>query len=113
MFKGRMVAIGVTASRLVIQGVDRRWEPDGEPVSLPPERIASASAEGAGGGWADFGSAVMDRAAVTLKLKTSDGEKLKLTMMRGTGPLGGLGGGEVQREGVEALGAWFGARESA
>jgi hypothetical protein len=112
MFKGRMVAIGVTESRLVIQGVNRKWEPDGEPISLPPERIAEADAEGAGGGWADLSSAVMDKAAVTLKLKTVDGEKLKLTMMRGTGPLGGLGGGEVQREGIEALGAWFGARES-
>jgi hypothetical protein len=42
-----------------------------------------------------------------LKLKTADGEKLKLMMMRGTGPLGGLGGGEEQQLGVEALGAWF------
>ncbi len=36
---------------------------------------------------------------------------LKLVMMRGTGPLGRLGGGEDQRAGVEALGAWFGERE--
>jgi hypothetical protein len=110
LFKGRMVAIGVTPSRLIVQGANRKWEPDGEPISLPPERIASASAEGAGGGWAEFGSAVMEKAAVTLKLKTTDGEKLKLTMMRGTGPLGGLGGGDDQRSGVEALGAWFGAQ---
>ena len=26
-------------------------------------------------------------------------------LMRGTGPLGGLGGGETQRQGVEALAA--------
>ena len=51
----------------------------------------------------------MDRVSVTLKLRTSDGEKLKLMMMRGDGPLGGLGGGETQREGVRALGAWFGS----
>ena len=106
LFKGRMVAIGVTDARLLLQGVNRRWERDGEPLSLPPERIAAASAEGAGGGWAEFGAAIMDKAAVTLKLKTTEGQRLKLTMMRGTGPLGGLGGGEVQREGVEALGAW-------
>jgi hypothetical protein len=30
-------------------------------------------------------------------------------MMHGGGPLGGLGGGETQRQGVEALGAWFSA----
>jgi len=28
-------------------------------------------------------------------------------MMKGDGPLGGLGGGEAQRQGVQALGEWF------
>jgi hypothetical protein len=106
-FKGRQVAIGTTDGRLIVQGMNRRFEPDGEPISLPPERIADAEAEGAGAGSPEIGAAIMQHAAVTLKLRTSDGEKLKLTMMRGTGPLGGLGGGEDQREGVEALGAWF------
>ena len=109
MFKGRQVAIGVSDRRLLVQGMNRRFEPDGEPLSLPPERIATASAEGAGGGWPEVGAAIVDGAAVTLKLRTSDGEKLKLMLMRGTGPLGGLGGGETQRQGVEALGAWFAA----
>jgi hypothetical protein len=54
-------------------------------------------------------AAVMDGAAVTLKLKTTDGEKLKLMLMHGSGPLGGLGGGETQREGVEALAQFLGA----
>ncbi len=107
MFRGRQVAIGVTERRLIVQGMNRKFEPDGEPVSLPPERIADADAEGAGGGWPQIGAAIMDKAAVTLKLKTTDGEKLKLMMMRGTGPLGGLGGGEDHRAGFEALGAWF------
>jgi hypothetical protein len=108
MFKGRVVAIAVTDHRLILQGVDRKFQPNCEPISLPPERIAEAKAEGAGGGWPEIGAAVMDKAAVTLKLRTTDGEKFKLTMMRGTGPLGGLGGGDDQRQGVEALGAWFG-----
>lgn len=107
LFKGRQVAIGATDDRLIVQGADRKWQPAGEPISLPPERIASADAEGAGGGWVEVGAAIMDKAAVTLKLETTDGEKLKLTMMLGTGPLGGLGGGEDQRAGIEALGAWF------
>jgi hypothetical protein len=93
--------------------MNRKFEPDGPPILLTPERIAEADAEGAGGGWADIGSAIMDKAAVTLKLKTIDGEKLKLTMMRGTGRLGGLGGGEDQKQGFEALGAWFSARAGA
>jgi hypothetical protein len=107
LFKGRMVGVGVTPGRLILQGMTRKFEADGPPILLTPERIADARAEGAGGGWADIGSAIMDKAAVTLKLKTTDGEKLKLTMMRGTGALGGPGGGEDQRQGVEALGAWF------
>jgi hypothetical protein len=107
IFRGRQVAIGVTADRLLVQGMNRKFEPDGPPISLDPGRLASAKAEGAGGGWPEFGAAIMDGVAVTLKLRTVDGEKLKLMMMRGTGPLGGLGGGEDQREGVEALGGWF------
>ena len=85
----------------------RKLDLDNTTISLPPERIAEASADGAGGGWPNIGTAIMEKAAVTLKLKTTDGEKLKLMMMRGTGPLGGLGGGEDQRSGFEALGAWF------
>lgn len=108
MFKGRQMAIAVTDRRLIVQGANRKFEPDGTPISLPPERIAEASVDGAGGGWMEVGAAILDQAAVTLKLRTGDGEKLKLTMMRGgSGPLGGLGGGESQRQGLEALGAWF------
>jgi hypothetical protein len=45
---------------------------------------------------------------VRLEIKTTDGEKLKLMLMRGEGKiLGGLGGGETQREGLEALAEWF------
>jgi hypothetical protein len=107
MFKGRQVALGVTDRRLIVQGMNRKFKPAGEAILLPPERIASAAADGAGGGWMTVSASVMDGAAVTLKLKTTDGEKLKLMLMRGSGPLGGLGGGESQREGVEALAAWL------
>jgi hypothetical protein len=106
-FKGRAVALGVTDRRLLLQPLDRRGDPKDEAESLPPERIASADVEGAGGGWAEVGPAILDSAAVTLKLRTTDGEKLKLMMMRGTGALGRLGGGESQRDGLTALGRWF------
>jgi hypothetical protein len=106
-FKGRAVAIGVTDRRVLLVPLDRRGRPTDELISILPEEIASAKARGAGGGWADVVPAVMDSAAVTLQLKTTDGEKYKLNLMRGTGMLGKLGGGEDQREGMEALGAWF------
>jgi hypothetical protein len=111
MFKGRQVVVGTTDRRLIVQGMNRRFAADGDPVLLTPDRIADASAEGAGGGWLNVGPAILDATAVTLKLRTVDGQKLKINMMRGTGPLGGLGGGESQREGLEALAAWF--RETA
>jgi hypothetical protein len=109
MFKGRQVAIGISDRRLLVQGANRRFEPDGKAIVLPPERIAAAAVDGAGGGWLEVGAAILDQVAVTLKLRTAEGEKLKLMLMQGTGPLGGLGGGETQRQGVEALGAWFAA----
>jgi hypothetical protein len=107
MFKGRQVVVGVADGRVVVQGMNRRFEPVGDAIALPPERIAAVSADGTGGGWVNIGAAIMDGAAVTLKLRTVDGVKLKLMMMRSTGPLGALGGGETQRQGVEALAAWF------
>jgi hypothetical protein len=114
-FKGKLVALGITNLRLLLQPLTRKTEPDGPVVSILPEQIASADAEGAGGGWWTPTSGVMDQAALTLKLKTTDGEKRKLMMMRGEGPgpLGKLAGGEGQQQGVEALAAWFAARADA
>lgn len=107
MFKGRQALLAVTGGRLVVQYLNRRFEPVGKTISLPPERIVDASVGGSGGGWPSVGSALMDGAAVTLEVRTTDGEKLKLMMMRGTGVFGNLGGGETQRHGLEALAAWF------
>lgn len=107
MFKGRQVALAVTDGRLLVQGVNRKFEPAGDVVALRPDQIAAAAVDGAGGGWVNAGAAIMDGAAVTLKIRTTGGEKLKLTMMRGTGLFGTLGGGQTQRDGVQALAAWF------
>jgi hypothetical protein len=109
LFKGGAVAIGVTEPRLLIQPLDRRGDPDGTALTLTAADLAEAKAEGAGSGWADIGSAIMDRHAVKLRMKTTGGEKLNLMFMRaeGGGMMEKLGGGEGQRRGVEALGRWF------
>lgn len=107
MFKGRSVALAATDRRLLVQCLDRRFNPDGPPLSLTRETLAGASADGAGGGWLSVGAAIMDGAAITLKLKTVDGQSLKLNMMSGSGVFGKLGGGEDQRAGVDAVAAWF------
>jgi hypothetical protein len=108
MFKGGAVALGVTDRRLLVQPLTRRGEADGAPIALTPGGIESAKAGGAGGGWMTPEAAILDSAAVRLEIRTTDGEKLKLMLMRGEGKLlGELGGGEGQRRGIEALGRWF------
>ena len=107
-FKGGAVAIGVTDSRLVIQPLDRRGNPDGPQRSITADQVTSARAGPAGGEWFNVDAVVLDYAAVRLEVRTTDGGKLKLMLMRGEGKLlAKLGGGEAQRQGLEALGTWF------
>jgi hypothetical protein len=107
-FKGGAAVIGITDRRLILQSLDRRGNQDGRPESIAPQQVASAKAGGAGGGWYTVTTGILDHAAVQLQIKTTGGEKLKLTLMRGKGRmLGGLGGGEPQRQGLEALAEWF------
>jgi hypothetical protein len=114
LFKGGSVVVGVTDRRLLVQSLDRRGNPVGEPLSLLAEQIASAKAGPAGGGWINVDMAILDHAAVRLEVRTKDGEKLKLMLMRGEGRvIGKLGGGEGQRRGLEALAEWFSGIDAA
>jgi hypothetical protein len=107
-FSGTMAGIIVTPDRLIIQDLNRKFEPKGDPVSLSPGDIADAKAGPGGGGWWEVSAAILDSVSTELKIKTADGQKLKLLMMNAEGPLfGKLGGGEVQTNGVRALGEWF------
>lgn len=107
-FKGGAAVIGITDRRLILQPLDRRGNQDGPPESIAPQQVASAKAGGAGGGWYTVTTGILDHAAVQVEIKTTEGEKLKLTLMRGKGRmLGGIGGGEAQRLGLEALAEWF------
>ena len=108
MFKGGAVALGTTDRRMIVQPLNRRGDSDGEALSITPDQVASAKAGGAGGGWYTVTTGILDHAAVKLEIRTKDGEKLKLMLMRGEGALlGKLGGGEPQRLGLEALAEWF------
>ena len=108
MFKGGAVTLGVTDRRLLVQSLNRRGDPDSAVLSISPEQVASAKAGPAGGGWINVDMAILDHAGIRLEVRTTDGEKLKLMLMRGDGKvLGGLGGGEAQRQGIEALASWF------
>jgi len=107
MFSGSLYAIGVTNRRLILQELDRKLAPKGEPLLITPEILASAEVDGAGGGWS-VPSAILDLAAITLTLRTTGGTKMKLMMMKGGGGLfGKLGGGEDQQKGILALAGWM------
>jgi hypothetical protein len=113
MFKGGAVVLGITDWRLLVQPLGRKGDPDGELLSIGPDQIKSVKAGPAGGGWITVDAAILDHAAVRLEIRTRGGEKLKLMLMRGEGKvLGGLGGGESQRQGLEALAGWFRAIDS-
>jgi hypothetical protein len=110
-FSGGLFAIGVTDRRLILQQLDRRLGPKEPPVLLPPNALASAGIEGEsllGGGGVIETSDIVDALSSTLELKTTDGRKFKLMMMKGgEGLFGGLAGGPTQTEGVRALVEWL------
>ena len=109
-FSGRLIAIGVTDQRLILQPVDRKMRPKDEAVSILPDELASADADGAGGGWWTATAAIMDNYALTVKLGTTNGRHWKLIMMRGgDGMMGKLGGGEQQEQSIVKLAEWIGA----
>jgi hypothetical protein len=106
-FSGSLYAIGVTDRRLILQELDRKLGPKGEPLLITPETLASAEIDGAGNSWS-VPSIILDLAAIALTLRTTDGTKMKLMMMKGGGGLfGKLGGGEDQQRGILALIAWM------
>jgi hypothetical protein len=105
-FSGGLYALAVTDRRLILQGMKGR-SAKGEPVSIAPAELVEADIDGAGGGWWTAPAAVLDAVAIQLTLRTTDGEKRQLKMMRGEGLLAGAGGGESQRDGMLALAEWM------
>ena len=106
-FSGHTTIVGVTDERLLVQGVDRKFRPMDELLSIRPQELASADSDGAGHGWWTATAGIMDAAALSVTLSTTSGARRKLTLMRGTGMFGKLGGGDAQRDGIEALAEWL------
>ena len=77
-FTGGMYAVAVAPTRIVLQKLDRRFAPTGDPLPLPPERIARAAVEnGIGGEWS-IPNLIMDAVSISVLITTTDGERLKL-----------------------------------
>jgi hypothetical protein len=104
---GKVVVIAATDRRLIVQETSRKQEPKGAPVSIGSREVASSNVGGAGGWKSDPSSLIMDKTSLTLKVKTTTGQKLKLMVAKGGGPLGGLAGGATQESGVRAVTEWL------
>jgi hypothetical protein len=100
----KVVLIVVTDRRLIVQETTRKQQPKGEPASVAAEQFAGA---GRGMFTGEGTAGIMNATSIKLTLKTTSGEKLKLMMAKGGGPLGRLMGGQVQEDGVRALSAWI------
>ena len=99
---GQSVALVVTHDRLIVQAIGPQWEPKGEPLSIRGDQIASVKRAD---DWEE--DTILNEASVELKIKTTDGQKLRLALFHGEGLLGDLGGGDVQHKGYKALRAWL------
>lgn len=104
---GKFVTIAATDRRLIIQETTRKQEAKGEPLSLTPADVAKAKIGGAGGFGGDIQSTIMNKTSLSINIKTTAGEKVKLMVGRATGPLGGVMGGPAQKQGVDAVCAWL------
>src|SRR5688572_3260256 len=94
-----MVALAVAPGRIVVQALDRRFQPAGAPLSLPPERLARVRLVNGVGGSVTLPSLIMDAVSISADLTTTDGERLRLMLM--------TSGGQVQHDGLTALLAYL------
>ena len=100
-FSGTAVALGATDRRILVLPVDRKIQAKGPLQTVSdPDALATARLDGAGDGWWTATAGIMDATSLTLRIRTDDGEKLKLMMTRGGTK---LLGGDIQRDGVAAL----------
>lgn len=115
MFSGGVVALAVTDRRLIVQPLDRRGrEIKGEAVSITRPELAKVRISRAGGAFDDPSVVVMSRIAMTVKLKTTGGDKFRFSLMDGGGGLlGDLSGGAAQQNAVRALGSFLGEGDAA
>lgn len=105
---GHTRGVITTDRRVLIQGVDRNWQPKGEPFVILPGDVEDVKVTGLGDDWYDTAISLVDHAGYTVKLRLTGGKKIKLMAMSGEGKiLGALGGGDTQASGANALLVWL------
>jgi hypothetical protein len=98
-FSGRMVAIAVAPDRIIVQALTRRFEPDGDPIPLPRERLRRVAVSNGIGGSVTMPSLLMETVSISVDLTTTDALRLRLMLMGS--------GGQVQHDGIAALLAYL------
>lgn len=114
VFTGGVVNLAVTDRRLIVQPLDRRGRStEGDPVSITRAEIEKAKISRAGG--SDPSGVMVSQVAIQVKIKTTNGEKYRFSMMDGEGKglLGRLGGGATQQSAVQALRVFLGEEDAA
>jgi hypothetical protein len=105
---GQLAALAVTPQRILVQPADHGWHPNGEPVSIEPDEVASYTVSGLGDNWPGDKDPLHHHSHLGLDLTTTEGAQLKMVALSGAGHLTGpLGGGEHQRTAALALLAWL------
>jgi hypothetical protein len=96
---GRMVAIAVAPSRIVVQPLDRRFSPAADAIPLPPEALARVRVTNGVGGSVSIPSLIMDAVSITVDLSPVTGDRMRLLLMGS--------GGQIQHDGIRALLAYL------
>jgi hypothetical protein len=98
-FSGGMVAVAVAPGRIVLQRLDRRFAPAGDPISLPPDQVEAASIAAGVGRSVSIPSILMENVSITVELATTGAGRIRM-MLVGSG-------GEVQHAGIQELVAYL------
>jgi hypothetical protein len=98
-FSGGMVAVAVAPDRIVLQRLDRRFTPAGDPISLPPDQVERATVTAGVGRSVSIPSILMENVSITVELTTTGAGRIRMMLMGS--------GGEIQHAGIQALVAYL------
>lgn len=100
-FSGSMYVFGVTDRRLLVQGLDRKFNANVALLTASTrDALASAEIDGAGDGWWTTAAAIADMHSLVMRITLDNGERMKFMMTKGGMK---LLGGETQSRGVAAM----------
>ncbi len=109
LYGGKTYVIVVTDKRLVFQPTGAGWEPMGRAIPLHPDEIEEYEMRGMAPRALRGPLKGFSKGGFRVDIKTTDDRPFQLMGWTGEGPLGRMGGGKAQSEGVAALSDWLDA----